>query len=245
MFLAERRPTIWRIHAPPARRSFGPLAILLRSYGVRADADRLAEPGGVAAVLASLKEHPARRPLTYAVLRSLKQAVYSEANLGHFGLARRAYLHFTSPIRRYADLVVHRVVKAYLGGARRDLPHGAELDAIAINLNDRTYRAAKAERERMRMLAARLFKQRIGEKLRGNVVALKPFGLIVQLEKSGITATVSTDELPGGPYKISSDGFAFEGESRRFVIGQPLRVEVVDADEVLGRIELKLAAKRS
>lgn len=236
-------PTLYRVHEEPEPERVGQLAEAARLLGLEAGFGRTLTPKALAAFELQIRDRPNAPALQTVLRRLLGPARYDRQPEQHFGLGAPLYLHFTSPIRRYADLVVHRVVKAYLSGERAELPHAADLDEIAVNLNDKSYRAAKAERERMRMLAARLFKQRIGEKLRGNVVALKPFGLIVQLEKSGITATVATEELPGGPYQTSKDGFAFEGKERRFVIGQPLRVQVVDADEVLGRIELELAKR--
>ena len=236
-------PTLYRVHEEPESERVAQLAEAARLLGLEAGFGRTLTPKALAAFELQIRDRPNAPALQTVLRRLLGPARYDRGPEQHFGLGAPLYLHFTSPIRRYADLVVHRVVKAYLAGERQALPHATDLDEIAVNLNDKAYRAAKAERERMRMLAARLFKQRIGDQLKGNVVALKPFGLIVQLEKSGITATVATEELPDGPYKISSDGFAFEGKKRRFVIGQPLRVEVVDADEVLGRIELKLAKR--
>lgn len=236
-------PTLYRVHEEPEPERVVQLAEAARLLGLEAGFGPTLTPKALAAFERQIRDRPNAPALQTVLRRLLGPARYDRHPSQHFGLGAPLYLHFTSPIRRYADLVVHRVVKAYLRGERKELPHSADLDTIALNLNDRSYRAAKAERERMRMLAARLFKQRIGEELRGNVVALEPFGLIVQLEKSGITATVATEELPGGPYKTSNDGFAFEGKDRRFVIGQPIHVQVVDADEVLGRIELKLAPR--
>jgi ribonuclease R len=234
-------PTLYRVHDEPEPERVAQLSEAARLLGLEAGFGKTLTPRALAAFEHQFRDRPNAPALQTVLRRLLGPARYDKTPTQHFGLGAPLYLHFTSPIRRYADLVVHRVCKAYLAGRRESLPHAEDLDTIALNLNDRSYRADKAERERMRMLAARLFKQRIGERMRGNVVALKPFGLIVQLEKSGITATVAAEELPGGPYKTSSDGFAYEGKSRRFVIGQPLRIEVVDADEVLGRIELKLA----
>jgi len=237
-------PTLYRVHDEPEPERVGQLAEAARLLGLEAGFGPTLTPKALAAFELQIRDRPNAPALQTVLRRLLGPARYDRHPSQHFGLGAPLYLHFTSPIRRYADLVVHRVVKAYLAGKRQDLPHAAELDDVALVLNDRSYRADKAERERMRMLAARLFKQRIGDELRGNVVALKPFGLIVQLEKSGITATVATEELPGGPYQTSSDGFTFVGKSRRFVIGQPLRVRVIDADETLGRIELELAPRK-
>ena len=171
---------------------------------------------------------------------ALGPARYSARPSAHFGLGAPLYLHFTSPIRRYADLVVHRHVKAYLRGERgpQDL---AALEQLAEALNAQTLRAGKAEQERLRMLVARLFAQRLGEQLEGNVVAVKPFGLVVQLLGTGVTGTVASDSLPRGPYRLDLARSRWVGSDQEFAVGDPLRVVVSGAQEELGRVELQLA----
>jgi len=240
-WLCERGlPTLYRVHDEPEPDRVAQLSEAARLLGLEAGFGTNLTPRALAAFEHQFRGRPNAPALQTVMRRLLGPARYQQQPTQHFGLGAPLYLHFTSPIRRYADLVVHRVVKAYLGGKRQGFPHADDLAAIATNLNDRGRRASLAERERMRMLAARLFKQRIGERLHGNIVAFKPFGLIVQLEQSGITATIANDTLPDGPYRTTRDGFACEGKRRRFVLGEPLAVEVVNADEVLGRIELKL-----
>jgi ribonuclease R len=234
-------PALYRVHDEPTPDKVAQLTEAARMLGLEAGFGKDLPPRALAAFERQFRGRP-NAPALYTVLgRLLGPARYDPRPSAHFGLGAPLYLHFTSPIRRYADLVVHRVIKAYLRGARSDHPHAASLESIAALINERTRGADKAEQERLRMLAARFFAQRIGDELRGNVVSIKPFGLIVQLEDTGVTATVATEQLPDGPYKLSADAFAFESKHRRFIIGQPLNVVVRGADEVLGRIELDLA----
>ena len=175
--------------------------------------------------------------------RVLGPARYTVTPSMHFGLAAPLYLHFTSPIRRYADLVVHRIVKAYLAG-RRDLqPDDPKLETLAEHLNDRNYRASKAERERQSALAARLFSSRIGDRYAGTIIAVKAFGLVVELQGTGIAGTIAMDDLEGGPFRVDKARQRLEGPKRSFAIGAELAVEVVGADESLGRIELRAIQK--
>ena len=142
-----------------------------------------------------------------------------------FGLAAARYLHFTSPIRRYADLVVHRAVKRFLAGTRGATTADPALEALAVEINRAAYAARRAEIERLQMVAARWLAPRIGERFRGNVVATKSFGVVVQLEGMGVTGTIASEGLPPGGLPL----------------GVPLDVKLVRVDEELGRIDLERA----
>ncbi|MEZ4441191.1 MAG: RNB domain-containing ribonuclease [Polyangiaceae bacterium] len=233
-------PALYRVHDEPPPEKVAQLTEAAHHLGLEAGLGTRLTPRALAAFERQFTGR-ANAPALYTVLgRMLGPARYDPEPSAHFGLAAPLYLHFTSPIRRYADLVVHRVVKAYLRGERdlRELATG--LDLVAQHINDRARRAAKAEQERLRMLAARLFARRIGERMRGNVVSIKPFGLVVQLEDTGITATLALEDLPGGPHEMSPDGFSLGDDERRFVIGEQLHVQVQAVNETLGRIELRL-----
>ena len=116
-FHARGEDTLWRIHDAPDRARLEEFAVLAQHYGIAIDVDEARTPKGLKRVLERLKGHPAEKPLSFQLLRSLKQATYDVVNLGHFGLASPDYLHFTSPIRRYPDLIVHRLLKIAAGGA--------------------------------------------------------------------------------------------------------------------------------
>jgi ribonuclease R len=155
-------------------------------------------------------------------------------------LAAPLYVHFTSPIRRYADLSVHRIVKGYLAGRRDRVAGEPALEALAGNINRATYRASKAEAERVRALSARLFAGRIGERFSGRIVRIQPFGLMVQLARTGVAGTISTDALPGGPFTYDREQQLLRGASESYTIGEALEVQVLGASEELGRIDLGL-----
>jgi ribonuclease R len=174
--------------------------------------------------------------------RALGPARYTVHPGPHFGLAAPLYLHFTSPIRRYADLAVHRIVKAYLAGERAHHAGDPALEVLAARLNEQAYRASKAEAERVRMLAARLFSSKIGESFDGNVVAVKPFGLVVQLEGTAVTGSVATELLPGGPFRRDPVLQALVGAEHTYGVGDPIEVTVTGTHEDLGRIDLALRA---
>ncbi|MGF1464576.1 MAG: ribonuclease R family protein [Sandaracinaceae bacterium] len=231
-------PGVFRVHPEPTPSQGERLAESARHLGFETGlADRLT-PRGLAALEVQLAGS-ASGPSMDTVLRdALGPARYTVHPGLHFGLAAPTYLHFTSPIRRYADLEVHRIVKAYLRGERAMVAGDPAVEALAEHLNERAFLATKAERDRLRMLAARHFAGRVGERLEGDIVAVKPFGLIVQLRGMGITGSVQAERLPGGPYEVGPAQHRLVGEERAFTVGEPLEVEVRSADDTLGRIDL-------
>jgi ribonuclease R len=181
-------------------------------------------------------------PALRSVLRkSLGYARYTVEPLMHFGLAAPLYLHFTSPIRRYADLAVHRTVKRYLHGQRDFVPNDPRVEELAAHLNDRNRAASKAESDRGRMLEAQFMKSRIGETFAGRVTRVKPFGLTVQLDGTLVDGVLLADTIRGGPYKPDARQTTLVGPERSFGVGAPVTVKVTATDDVLGRIEFALA----
>ena len=160
-FHARNENTVGRIHDAPDRSRLEEFAVLAQHYGIAIDVDAARTPAGLKKVLDRLKGHPAEKALSFQLLRSLKQATYDVVNLGHFGLASSDYLHFTSPIRRYPDLIVHRLLKASLAGKGSDtIP---ELPEIAAECSLSERRAAEAERELVEWKKVKFMEERVGE----------------------------------------------------------------------------------
>lgn len=232
-------PGVFRVHDEPEPEQVRALGEFARNSGFEAGFGQRLGPRELAAFESQFRDTRVA-PAMYTVLgRVLGPARYTVHPSSHFGLAAPLYAHFTSPIRRYADLAVHRIVKAFLSGNRELRPRDERLEDLAVALNDAAYRAKKAEMERLHMVAARLFAGRIGEVHEGNVVAVKPFGLVVELSRIGVSGTVGTDALPGS-FRLDPKLQRLEGTERSFAVGQPLRVCVTGVDEDLGRIELGL-----
>ena len=245
-WLVERGlPGIYRAHEPPRAEQVEALARCARNFGFEPGFPPVLTPHALGALevqFATTTDAPAM----YTIFsRLLGPARYTVEPSAHFGLAAPLYLHFTSPIRRYADLVVHRIVKRFIAGKRDAVARDPRLADLSTHLNERARTSSRAENERLRMLAARLFKTRIGERLSGHIVSAQSFGLVVQLRGTGVAGTVSADSLPNGPWKLDAltATWTSAGTSadRSLSVGQHVDVVVTGTNEDMGRIELQLA----
>lgn len=232
-------PGIFRVHEEPTSEQVLSLAEFARNFGLESGFGARLTPRAMAAFERQFRSIDCAPALHTVIARTLGPAYYSTEPREHFGLAASLYLHFTSPIRRYADLLVHRIVKRYLRGDRSQKSRNIHVDQAIEHLNQVTQRASKAEAEYQRILAAKLFSERIGEVVFGNIVAIRPFGLIVQLRGLGVQGTLPLESIPGGPYSIDSHRHSITGANNYvWSIGMPVRCVVHAIDEALGRIEL-------
>jgi ribonuclease R len=173
-------------------------------------------------------------------LRAMMQARYQPENEGHFGLASEAYCHFTSPIRRYADIVVHRALKYALGLFPGPLFAGGKLLALADQLNRRERAAMEAEREMARRLAVLLLADRVGEHFDGIVSSVNDFGFFVELAEMPVEGLVRLMDLADDFYAHDPDRQCLLGRNtgRRFSLGQDIRVALAEVSK--GRLEICL-----
>ncbi len=236
-WLLERSlPGIYRVHLPPDPKKLERLAAMCEVLGIELDVDETQTPKGLATILASFAKHPNAPVLNNLLLRSMKQAAYDISNLGHFGLASEAYLHFTSPIRRYPDLVDHRIIHAALERdehARKKALRGAgskeDLEASALQSSFAERRAMESEREILDIYRCFFMMDHIGERFEGTVSAFVGSGAFVTLEEPFVDVLVKTEEL-GGEFVIEDDGLMAtnkrSGESIR--LGDRLLLEITD-----------------
>jgi len=236
-------PGVFRVHDQPSPDRVEMLSQFAHNLGVETGFGPVLSPRGLAAFEAQFRGTAIEPTMRTVLGKTLGPARYTVEPTPHFGLAAPLYLHFTSPIRRYSDLAVHRIIKRYLGGDRSLIAGDPAIEALAQELNRLAYRATKAEAERHRMVVARWFASRVGEHVSGNVVAVKPFGLVVQLKGTGATGTVAMDALPDGPYHMEAGGYAAASEARRYAVGEPIEVVIAGTNEELGRVELAPATE--
>lgn len=238
-WLVERGlPGVFRVHEPPTPERVTRLGAIAQSFGIEAGFGPTLSPRALLAFDAQVSDSRYAQALHTALGKALGSARYSAAPGLHFGLASPLYLHFTSPIRRYSDLAVHRIVKRYLAGDRSMSAQRPDLTHLAEHLSEKAKASDKAEKERRRMLVARLFASKVGEEFKGHVFAVKAFGLVVWLDEPGVTGTCAIDALPGGPFEADLLREVMKGPARTYHVGDPLRVRVTGTNERLGRIEL-------
>jgi ribonuclease R len=228
-------PSLYRIHEPPDPRrvmEFEEVAAHF-GYSLVRDASVRITPRMYQKLVAKIEGKAEERILSHLMLRSLRQARYSADNTGHFALGAPVYTHFTSPIRRYPDLVVHRLLRAAL--ERREPPPEAELRAVAGECSGTERRAAEAERELVEWKKVNFMAARVGDQFDALVVSTTRFGMFVELTDLFVEGLVAIDSLPGERFTYHENARKIVGERsrREFAIGDRLRVllDRVDAAE--------------
>jgi ribonuclease R len=234
-------PTIYRVHGLPDEEKLRIFLDLARAQGFDVPEVDVG-PRALSALLDRLEGHPQQRALNQLLLRAMMQAVYSPENIGHYGLGAEHYLHFTSPIRRYPDLMVHRLLREagqWGGGREPRAPRPEELERIALVASQRERAAMEGERDVHAFYAALYMRDHVGERSRGTVAAVTDFGLFVSLERWFVEGLVRADDLGEG-FELDADGHALvEARSgRAYRVGDEIEVEVAAADPVLRRIDL-------
>jgi ribonuclease R len=179
----------------------------------------------------------------------MKQARYSHENVGHFGLAAETYTHFTSPIRRYPDLIVHRVLKADIKGRLADAAYteklAGTLPEAATHCSQRERKSMEAERDVITMLKLRFMEDKVGDVFDGIITGVAQFGFFVQLRESFVEGLVHVSTLTGDYYHYVEKLHCLRGERRKCVyrIGDAVKVRVDRVDTVRKKIDFSLAEK--
>ena len=258
-FQERGEPTLWRIHPAPDAEKMHNFSAMAERYGILVDEEQARTPSGLAAVLKQLQGHPAEKALSFQLLRSLKQATYDGTNGGHFGLAAPAYLHFTSPIRRYPDVVVHRLLKrrlASLGkpaGGFSPLERGPalspeELRRIAAQASFAERKAMEVEREVVDLYRSFFMRDRVGDVLDGTISGVASFGVFVAADQPFVEGLVRTEHLlPDDFYDFDEVACRLVGRrsGRSFSLGDPVKVEVLSASVARRQVDLRLYGDRT
>ncbi|MCB9640243.1 MAG: ribonuclease R [Myxococcales bacterium] len=215
-----------------------------KDVGADQDSHWSIDPRLLADLLHAAQGHPAQRVIHQALLRSMMQATYLSENLGHFGLALERYLHFTSPIRRYPDLWVHRLLKMYWQGQLKD-PHQRELitdelDEVALQSSERERAAMQAERDVFSRYRARLMSRHLGEELDGTICGVAPFGFFVELDAYFVEGLVHIRELDGF-YQFDDKRLALvdQRSGETYQLGDRLRIQVAGASPERGAVDFR------
>ncbi len=223
-------PAIFRVHAPPDPVKIERFAAICEKLGIDLDVEDAQDPKKLSAFVRKTKGHPSRALIDTLLVRSLKQAMYDIANVGHFGLASDAYLHFTSPIRRYPDLSVHRTVRALLRGERVSTNEDAvaQMRAAAQLASERERRAMQVEREVVDLYGALLMRDAIGDMFTGSVSGIVSSGVFVALEEPYVSVLVKSEALGPESYEPDEVGFSVTGtrSGDRITLGDGMMVQI-------------------
>ena len=237
-YLEKRKvPNLYRIHEEPDPRKLEDILKVLKSLGKLTRST--VKPKDFSAILKSIKGAAEEEIINYIVLRSLKQARYSSINVGHFGLASASYSHFTSPIRRYPDLVVHRILREVLDKKLLSDRRGKELEGmlpdIAFSSSRMERLADDAEKVVLKAMRVWFMKDRVGEEFEGKVVGVSPYGLRVRLNEFYVEGFLNLSSLTDDYYQYNDKTMRLSGRhtNRSFRLGQGLRLRVdrVDMEE--------------
>ncbi|MGQ0579942.1 MAG: ribonuclease R [Betaproteobacteria bacterium] len=239
-FLSGRdHPALYRVHEGPTPEKLAALREFLREFGLQLTGGDQPHAKDYARLLEKIKTRPDVQLLQTVMLRSLRQAVYSPDNVGHFGLAYEAYTHFTSPIRRYPDLLIHRSIKAVLEGKRYDTGDWHE---IGVHCSETERRADEATRDVEAWLKCYYMQDRIGERFSCTVSGVTSFGVFVALDQVYVEGLVHISELGSDYFHYDAAKHQLLGErtGRRFRLGDRVSVKLVRVDLESSKIDFIL-----
>lgn len=244
-YLARRRlPVLYRVHERPPQEKYADLLEFLREFKLRLPAWDAVTPQDFRQLLARVGERPEALLLQSVLLRAQSLAVYQAQNGGHFGLALDAYTHFTSPIRRYPDLLVHRAIgHALAGGTPAGYAYTPEaMTALAQHCSRRERVADEAEREVDERYQCAFMERHVGARYAGVVTGVTSFGLFVQMIETRISGLVHVTQLPADYYHFDAQRRLLQGERTRraYRLGDPVQVQVLRASLEDRKIDLRL-----
>ena len=239
-------PFIYRVHDVPSEEKVEDFLNLVKQLGYKLET-RITSltPITMQKVLDELEDKPEFKILSNLLLRSMKKAVYSKDNIGHFGLALANYTHFTSPIRRFPDLTVHRLLRTYLIYNDVSMPtinyYNSSLVQIAEHSSEREQAAINAERDVDDMKMAEYMENHIGEEYEGMIVTVSAFGFFVQLDNL-IEGLVHVKTLKGDMYNYIPELLSLIGKNSKKVykVGDRVKVKVINASKESAMIDFEL-----
>jgi ribonuclease R len=236
--------TLYRVHGRPEEKKLNVLIETLSALGVAADLPEDVQPRDFRSITDRLGHGEDRPFIESLIVRSMQQAIYQPENIGHFGLALKHYAHFTSPIRRYPDLVVHRTLRALLSDAD---PHGqrydgAQLAIAGAELTQLEKRADESDRYVNAWLKCVYLRDRIGQTFEGLITTVVEFGAFVQLTAVGVDGLLHIDNLRDDEYVMEAGGRAWVGRSNKRRLGMGTRVHVIvtSVNPIEGLVDLAL-----
>jgi ribonuclease R len=240
-----RMPTLFRVHGQPEEEKLERLASTLTALGIDARIPKTVTTRDLQAIARRVGSAPERAFVESLVIRAMPQALYQPTNIGHFGLALTHYAHFTSPIRRYPDLIVHRTLKALIGapGGSAVRYESGQLSVLGESTSRLEKRADEADRYVSNFLKCTYLKERIGQTFQGLITTVVEFGCFVQILDVAVDGLLHIDNLRDDEYVMEDNGHAWRGRrsGRRLRTGAHVRVMVTAVNPIEGLIDLALA----
>ena len=242
-------PFLYRTHEQPDEEKIKKLSTFINNFGYHIHlANDEVRPKEVQKLLAKVEGTPQEAMISRLALRAMKQAKYTPENTGHFGLAAKYYTHFTSPIRRYPDLQIHRIIKEDLRGRLNEnrIDHYNKiLLEVAMQSSERERRAEEAERETIKLKKAEYMQDHIGEEFEGVVSGITKWGMYVELENT-IEGLVHVVNMRDDHYNYIESDYILVGEhtGKKYELGQKVRIRVADVDKLQRTIDFELAKKQ-
>lgn len=246
----KHRPSVYRVHGQPKAEKMQDLARLLANFNVKFAPQEEVKPKEIQQAIAAMQGRPEERLVTTVALRSMQQAIYQTENIGHFGLAATYYTHFTSPIRRYPDLLVHRQLRNWMENPRmkkEDVePLTDRLEVAAEHSSLRERAAAEAERQTVELKKCEYMAGHIGEEFAGVISGVANFGIFVELE-NGVEGLVHITSLVDDYYDFYEDKYALVGShtGKTYRLGDSLRIEVLNVNMQEVSIDFILAGENA
>jgi ribonuclease R len=240
-------PLLYRVHEGPDAEALESIAPFLLSLGYRLPLKREGiTPLEIQKLLEACRGKPEEKVINHVLLRAMKQAHYQPENIGHFGLASTCYTHFTSPIRRYPDLIVHRILQRALEGNKLKANERADslnyLQEAGKHTSERERNAMDAEREIVDLKKAQFMMDKLGEEFTGVITSLANFGFFVELDAYFVEGLVRLSTLTDDDYHYYEKEYVIKGRrrSRKFRLGDPIRVKVVRINAFRSEIDFEL-----
>jgi ribonuclease R len=240
--------SIFRIHDAPDREKIEELAIFVRALGH----DLLLRNGEVSAkdlnvMLANLEGHASESLVRTAAVRAMAKAIYSTQNIGHFGLAFEYYTHFTSPIRRYPDLMIHRILEKYLSGGKIGKGEFAEYQKICDEASEKEIAASQAERESIRYKQVEFMQDKIGQEFLGLISGVTEWGIYVEEPETKAEGMIRLKDMGDDHYELDEKNYRIVGVSskKKYSLGDKVKVKLVRADLDRKNLDFKIIEVRS
>lgn len=251
-------PFVYRIHGKPSKIRFNEVVELLNGFGLDTKITKNITPNYIQKILAKLKDKEYCDIGNKLILRALEKALYSEECLGHFGLALEYYCHFTSPIRRYPDLTIHRIIKKACKASVNNIINSKQINKSkiqnifkndydledfvvdsALRSSERERKSDEAERDADDLFKAKFMKNKIGEIFKGRISGVTNFGLFVELANT-VEGLIKIENLPVDDYQFDEKKLILKGKKKKFQMGDKVEVELADVNVVARKIEFKL-----